>query len=234
MEGKEYYNHGLEKGIDLNFYGDWQRNYAKLVVFVTNAYKEQPKEKLSLLDVGTCCGVNLIAFKETDVFSRIIGTDINQYLIDLGKETHGFTNKEMIVAPAWEQPFDDESFDFIHCSQVLEHIEEENIPLVIGEFERLLKPNGTLFITLNAISNKNNPAEQDVTHITNKTIFWWKKQFSKLKQFKDISKEVNENFKVAQMRPNNDENQKFDRNKVIKNFYYFYKDQWTIFSYVKI
>jgi 2-polyprenyl-3-methyl-5-hydroxy-6-metoxy-1,4-benzoquinol methylase len=42
-------------------------------------------------------------------------------------------------------PFEDQSFDLIWCSEVIEHLQEP--AAVIGEFRRLLRPGGEMIIT---------------------------------------------------------------------------------------
>ena len=62
--GKEYYDRCKAKGIDYAFYGNWQKQYTKLVVFMSQIYMMDYRDK-AMLDIGCACGVNLRAFKET-------------------------------------------------------------------------------------------------------------------------------------------------------------------------
>jgi 2-polyprenyl-3-methyl-5-hydroxy-6-metoxy-1,4-benzoquinol methylase len=41
----------------------------------------------------------------------------------------------------------DNSFDSIHCRNVIHHIPEKDLPILFDEFRRLLKPNGQLIIS---------------------------------------------------------------------------------------
>ena len=68
---EEYYKRCKDKGIDYAFYGNWQKQYAKLVTFMTGIYMMDYRNK-SMLDIGTGCGVNLKAFKETNIFDMVV------------------------------------------------------------------------------------------------------------------------------------------------------------------
>ena len=55
------------------------------------------------------------------------------------------TRKPDIVADAHHLPFQNNEFEMVLCTEVLEHV--KNPPLVIAEIERILKPRGTLILT---------------------------------------------------------------------------------------
>ena len=50
------------------------------------------------------------------------------------------------ICPAENLPMDDKSFDFVLCTQVLEHVRKPEA--VISEFSRIMKPGGLLFLTV--------------------------------------------------------------------------------------
>src|SRR5210317_1624132 len=102
--GEEYYLRCKDKGIDYAFYGNWQKQYAKLVVFMTGIYKMDYRDK-AMLDIGCACGVNLKAFKETGIFDKYYGIDISEYLINLGKEKLGLSEDELRISKSSELPF---------------------------------------------------------------------------------------------------------------------------------
>lgn len=70
-------------------------------------------------------------------------------------------------------PFKDNSFDVIFSSEVLEHISEEDIPVVISEFYRVAKKVVFLTISLRPSSSFNK------YHITLKDRSWWESKFEK-------------------------------------------------------
>ena len=128
--GKEYYERCRDKGIDYIFYGSWQKQYAKLVVFMTEIYKMDYRDK-AMLDIGIVCGVNLKAFKETRIFDKYYGIDISEYFINLGKEKLDFSEDELRIIKSTELPFKNNSIDFIHCSQLFEHLTHEEVMDII-------------------------------------------------------------------------------------------------------
>ena len=71
--GKEFYQRAIDQeGVDYNFYGDWQRSYAKMVIAITDIIKAATDNRDSLMvDIGCACGVTLRAFKETKVFGSL-------------------------------------------------------------------------------------------------------------------------------------------------------------------
>jgi dolichol-phosphate mannosyltransferase len=80
--------------------------------------------------------------------SRILVDIPHAVGVDLRRDKLTFmrrTNNRLVQANGMTLPFADGSFDCVICSQVIEHIPEENGRL-IDELARLLKPDGTLII----------------------------------------------------------------------------------------
>ena len=228
--GKEYYDRCKAKGIDYAFYGNWQKQYTKLVVFMSQIYMMDYRDK-AMLDIGCACGVNLRAFKETRIFDQYYGIDISEYLINLGKEKVGLSNDELRVGSSTELPFDNNSIDFIHCSQLFEHLEKEDILKTIDEIERVIIKGGKVFITLDAIKpgrNKKTVLAQDVSHITAKDKEWW---YATLKNKFDIEPDVNQKFMKGKFYPGGlndlDPNKEGDNKR--RTFYDHYNNEWSVF-----
>jgi len=230
--GEEYYNRCKDKGIDYAFYGNWQKQYAKLVTFMTGIYKMDYRNK-SMLDIGCACGVNLKAFKETNIFDKYYGIDISEYLINLGKEKLGLSEDELRVGKSSELPFENDSIDFIHCSQLFEHLNKDEILDTILEMERVLVNNGKVFITLDAIKHRRTKKivlEQDPTHVTAKTVESWearlRKNFEPVKQL-----EIKEIFSRGKFYPGGIDD--IDPTKQGENkrrtFYDHYSSEWSVF-----
>lgn len=53
------------------------------------------------------------------------------------------------VAPAESLPYEDESFDVVICTQVLEHVDDP--PKVLSEIERVLAPGGVAFLSTHGV-----------------------------------------------------------------------------------
>jgi len=220
--GIEYYKRCKEKGIDYAFYGKWQQQYAKMVIYVSEIYKVELQKKV-LLDVGSACGANLRAFKETGVFSKCIGIDISPVLVDIGNKVNGFSEGELIVDDCVTmEKIPDESINLIHCSQLFEHLKENDSDKTIRSFDRVLKKGGIGFITLNAVKPGQSPkdvTDQDPTHITVLRERQWERKF---KMF-ELKKDINKTLMKAKFYPGDDG----------RNFYEHYIDDWSVFVFTK-
>lgn len=220
--GIEYYERCKAKGIDYAFYGNWQKQYAKMIVFVSGVYKIEMKDKM-LLDVGSACGANLRAFKETGVFAKCIGIDISEVLVQIGNKTNKFDPNELIVDDcATMEKIPDESIDLIHCSQLFEHLPILEVEKTIRSFERVLKKDGIGFVTLNAIKKgqtAKDVTDQDPTHITVMDENQWTKKFRHF----NLKKDINKVLAKAKFYPGDDG----------KNFYQHYINDWSVFVFNK-
>lgn len=57
-----------------------------------------------------------------------------------------FVKTTPLKSANYSLPFKDDSFDFITAISVIEHIQKEQIPLLLGEFKRILKQDGVILI----------------------------------------------------------------------------------------
>ncbi len=83
--------------------------------------------------------------------SDVTGIDIDKSMVSIASanvERHGMNNKIVIkhVADTRDQPFDNDSFDLVLANSVLEYVEPNELPAIIREIYRVLKPDGQLFI----------------------------------------------------------------------------------------
>jgi ubiquinone/menaquinone biosynthesis C-methylase UbiE len=219
MIGKDYYDYGLSKGVDLNFFGDWQKAYAKMIVHCSNvvpvAANAQKKGSV-FLDFGTGCGLIVRAIKELNIFTHCHGVDINQYLIDIGRKAQGLSEEELffhdiLIEPL---PFENDSITFLHSSQVLEHIEEDQIDNILSEFNRVMSKDGVAFITVAALTEQQ---DEEPTHITLKEKSWWDNQIKKYFKQNNITKM---RFKTCTFSPDNSD----------KNFHHYYSNHWYVYG----
>lgn len=185
---QEFYERAKKLGIDYNYYGDWQKQYVKMVVSASEIMRRTHKAHITCLDVGCACGVNTRAFKELGIFGRVWGNDVSEYMLDLGRETHNLTEEELFFAPAWDiQALRSGSVDLLHCSHVLEHIPKSETRLVTEEFRRLLSPKGVGFILLDAITDtyaKKEIEQKEETHVNVQTVRWWIEELKRV--FKNV------------------------------------------------
>jgi ubiquinone/menaquinone biosynthesis C-methylase UbiE len=217
-----YFKYAHSRGVDYNFYGDWQKQYAKMIINICEIVRRTEKAKPVLLDVGCACGVNTRAFKEIGLFKLCMGCDLSKFMIDLGKKTHGFSDEELFVASAQQlNGVKTKSVDFIHCTSVLEHCTDGEIHRTLGEFNRVLTDEGIIFINVPALKPDQDKEtvermESDITHVTIKPYSWWEKLLGK--RF-EIEPGIYEMF----------ENDKHSPDNSGKSFFDYYNKEWTFF-----
>lgn len=88
-------------------------------------------------------------------------------------------NKKVSQGSLDKLPYNDNTFDVVFSSEVLEHIPEEDISSVVNEFYRVSKKYVFLTISLRPSSNFNK------YHITLKNRNWWENEFLKAGFVKD-------------------------------------------------
>ena len=116
------------------------------------SFSKEKRRPLKCLEVG-CFEGNLL-FLLNNLFNsdrdiEFIGGDLSPKGIALAQRRSDFfklSNRiKFQVMDANKLPFDDNTFDVLICSEVLEHL--ENPEIAINEFYRVLKPGGLAIIT---------------------------------------------------------------------------------------
>ncbi len=102
-----------------------------------------PTENFKILDVG-CGNGALVTLPIAEAGYNILGIDLDPDSIDIAQRLSAGTKAEFRVCTLEALP--SESFDFVICSEVLEHITEYNE--FISELYRVAKKNATIFITV--------------------------------------------------------------------------------------
>ena len=103
---------------------------------------ELRKGKECALDIGVGNGEITKLLIESGYSTTAIGLGIDTYDIELEKIKKQGVN--LIECSVEKMPFDDNSFDFIVMSHILEHV--LNIGVALAEVRRVLKENGKLLI----------------------------------------------------------------------------------------
>lgn len=95
----------------------------------------RPFIKGRVLDVGAGSGMMMKCLKGLKDVETITGIDIAP------------TTTDIIEASATDIPFDDEYFDCVIASEVLEHLDDSILTKAVSEIHRVLKLGGTVIIT---------------------------------------------------------------------------------------
>lgn len=135
-----------------------QRNALKLDKMMDIIMRVNPKK---VLDIG--CGVGYLVEKLREAGVDAYGTDFSPALIEYWKGDPHFQ-----VADAKVQPFKDREFDLVVSTDVLEHISEDDIPLVLEEMKRVGKRVIAFVAGYKPLNRR-----QLLFHVTNKEMGWW-------------------------------------------------------------
>jgi 2-polyprenyl-3-methyl-5-hydroxy-6-metoxy-1,4-benzoquinol methylase len=126
----------------------------------------------SYLDVGCAMGfyVRRLAALGWDAH----GADLSEYAVAEGR-ARGIDS--LVVAPAQELPYDDETFDFVTNIDVIEHLQPEDAHAMVAEAHRVLKPGGLYFVaTPNFLTNaywnvfETEFEDKDATHVNYQSV----------------------------------------------------------------
>ncbi len=104
-----------------------RKTYEKLIPLLTEKDK-----KYKILDYG--CGVKPYKYIFEDRIDSLIG-------VDVGNNPHA----DILINPGEKLSFNDNEFDIVLSSQVLEHVED--VERYMQETKRVLKPNGILLLS---------------------------------------------------------------------------------------
>ncbi|MEA3506327.1 MAG: class I SAM-dependent methyltransferase [Elusimicrobiota bacterium] len=104
----------------------------------------------SLLDIGCGSGEILSALRKniaenniSDV--KLSGIDASHYMVERAKDNLKNEEINISVARSEKLPFKDNSFDYVICSEVLEHV--EYLEATLKEISRVLKKGGRFTLT---------------------------------------------------------------------------------------
>ena len=143
----------------------------------------------SVLDVGCGPGYSLLRFLIAG--KEVMGTEVCEYLY--GTALIAFMNNDVVV-PARIQnlPFEAESYDLVYCTDVLEHIPEQDIEVSIRELVRVAKK--YIYVSVSTVPAMFHP--ELGLHETVKPKEWWYEFFNKyrLKDVESLAKEGNHGF----------------------------------------
>jgi ubiquinone/menaquinone biosynthesis C-methylase UbiE len=99
-------------------------------------------KKIRLLDIGSgMCSFLQYARKQHSNI-EFAAVDINTDLVNVAKNL-GFDSQQASIT---KLPFEDCSFDIVHCSHVIEHLQYPDIATALDEIFRIVKKDGLIII----------------------------------------------------------------------------------------
>ena len=99
-----------------------------------------------VLDMG--CGAGRVTHALAERFDEVVGYDISPTMLELAREDAADNERFVLNESNDLSPFDDESFDLVYCSRVLQHVDQEDVKRYLLEMTRVLAPRGTLFVQM--------------------------------------------------------------------------------------
>ncbi len=102
---------------------------------------------LRVLDAGCGAGGFLRFLLDTGSFGSAAGVDLAGAALDLAR--HRIPEADLRQAPLHELPFEDGSFELVVSNDVLQHIDELEMPASLAEIRRVLARPGTLLVRTN-------------------------------------------------------------------------------------
>ena len=116
------------------------------ISYVLENLKPRPGERI--LDIG--CGVGTFAYHCAIAGAEARGLDYSENSINMAKQiSHGrykLKNVDFIQGDAMNLSFKDEEFDKIVCADFIEHINEKEKDVLLGQIRRVLKADGLAVI----------------------------------------------------------------------------------------
>ena len=149
----QYYKEHADAGLDYLMYDHWQKSYAAMV---TEATLQSAYTGPFVVDAGCACGSILKGFRDTSTYERVLGVDLSEHMIELGRKRFGYTKSELCAGSITSLPADAGSVSLLHSAQVLEHIPDELTDAILDEFARVLRVGGRAFLCLDALRDGEN------------------------------------------------------------------------------
>jgi ubiquinone/menaquinone biosynthesis C-methylase UbiE len=150
--------HGFSDTIE--WYDDNAKHYADVNSRIADLDQIEEFSKLipkhgTVLDAGCAAGRDCQLFVEKGFV--VIGVDVSKGLLEIARRNVPEAN--FIYANFLNLPFEDEAFNGVWAHQSLLHLEtQDDVKVALGEFWRVLKPNGTLLVLVKAQTGKTKTA----------------------------------------------------------------------------
>lgn len=182
---EDYYQEHVDAGLDYLGHGYWQESYG---LMVSEATLQVSYTHPSMFDAGCACGSILTGFKKTRIYDRVLGVDLSEHMVKIGRKHFGLSDAEMTAGSIAEIPAPDNTFSLVHSAQVLEHIPDELTVPILKELHRVLRPGGRAFLCLDAIRHGETMEMYmgDPTHVNVKPVMYWTTRLQECGLYFDI------------------------------------------------
>lgn len=154
-EGSNYRNYGDDAG--------WQT--------ILDVLGKPVDGQRTILEVG--CAKGYFVKHAADRGFDAVGFDISEYAISKSVAP----SRTLVWSAADPWPFGTETFDMVVGWEVMEHIFAADVPYVLREAHRVLRPSGKLILKIGGIHD--DPGDHDDTHFTKRDRAWWDQQLVK-------------------------------------------------------
>ncbi len=174
---EDYFVEHAESGVGYLVFGEWHKAYARMI---TTATLQNTYTSPFMIEVGCACGAQLMGFKATAAYDGVFGIDMSEHMVNLGKKHFGYSEAEIMAGTATKMSIADGRASLVHSGQVLEHIPHEDVPALLAEFHRVLRPGGRTFHNLAARKYGDPPDihTSDPTHVNVNSALYWNEKFS--------------------------------------------------------
>ena len=78
-----------------------------------------------VIDAGCACGSILQGFNDTAIYQRVLGVDLSDHMVELGRKRFRYAESELCAGSIASLPVESGSATLLHSAQVLEHIDDE-------------------------------------------------------------------------------------------------------------
>ena len=146
----------------------------------------------SILDVGCGEGFTLNRLKEHGIGKRLEGVEYLKDAIELGKKTYPYIKIKQ--GDIYKLPYEDNSFDLVLCTEVLEHLDDPQKALkelirVSNKYLVVSVPNEPFFMFAQLARGKNwSRFGNDIEHVNHWTMFGFPKFIKKNSKVQILAK----------------------------------------------
>ena len=169
---RAYYEEHRAAGLDYAVHGQWQRDYGNWFIESLDLIGKR------VMDAGCACGSIALGMQRAG--ASVTGVDISRYMIQRGRQQ--WPELELLHRDLADVvDIGCNSYDFVHSAHSAEHWWPGQVPKILSEVQRILKPGGIFWCSLDteelfARQHRNTHEarmKEDPTHICVKSLAWW-------------------------------------------------------------